>query len=115
MQVTAFSSLGSPGYVALGLAKPEDSAFNEQCVKEIAEKHGKSCAQVLLRWGVQRGIAIIPKSVKEERQIENRNVFDFTLDSDEMKALTGLNKNKRFADPGYYCEAFFNTFYPIYE
>jgi len=70
---------------------------------------------VVLRWGVQRGTAIIPKTSKVERMVENISLFDFQLTQEEMTQISGLNKNRRFNDPGFFCEVAFNTFFPIYE
>ena len=67
MAVTAFSNLGASSYVELGLGKPEESVLEETIVKEIAAAHGKSPAQVALRWGVQRGTQIIPKTTSVAR------------------------------------------------
>lgn len=61
----------------------------------IAEAHGKSPAQVLLRWGLQHGRSVIPKSTKRHRIAENIDVFDFELTADEMKALDGLETGRR--------------------
>merc|ERR1719263_606786 len=77
--VTGFSNLGAGSYVELGMATQNDSCLNEEVVKEIATKHGKTPAQVVLRWGVQRGTAIIPKSSNAGRLAENINIFDFNL------------------------------------
>ena len=68
-----------------------------------------------MRWGVQRGCAIIPKTSKVERMTENLSIFDFELSKQEMSDISALNMNKRFNDPGDFCEAAFNTFYPIYD
>jgi len=68
-----------------------------------------------LRWAVQRGTAVIPKSVKPERMAENINIQGFILDDEQMKAISSLNKNRRFNDPGHFCQAAFSTFFPIYE
>jgi len=76
---------------------------------------GRTPAQVVLRWGVQRGTAIIPKTTKPERMLENRNIFDFELSEQEMSEISALNENRRFNDPGDFCEAAFNTFFPIYD
>jgi D-xylose reductase len=70
---------------------------------------------VVLRWAVQRGTAIIPKTSKVERLVENIDLFNFSLSVEEMDSIGGLNKNKRFNDPGHFCEIAFNTFFPIYE
>ncbi|MGO4182720.1 aldo/keto reductase [Paenibacillus sp. TAF43_2] len=64
-------------------------------LKEIAEKHNKSIAQVILRWDLQHGIVTIPKSTKEHRIIENCNVFDFELSESELSRIDALNQNLR--------------------
>lgn len=67
---------------------------------ELAQKYGKSPAQIVLRWDLQNGVVTIPKSITESRIIENSNVFDFELSSDDMERISGLNQNKRFGpDP----------------
>lgn len=63
-------------------------------LKQIAKKHGKTVAQVILRWHLQRGIVVIPKSTHNERMEENFNVFDFTLDEEDMSAIAALDKNE---------------------
>ena len=75
MHVTAFSPLGSAGYVEMGWTKPTEGAINEPCVKAAAEAHGVTPGQVLLRWAVQRGTSAIPKTSKPERLSENIDVF----------------------------------------
>lgn len=64
-------------------------------LKEIANKHGKSTAQVILRWDLQSEIVTIPKSVKEHRIVENASIFDFELSQDDMAKIDALNKNHR--------------------
>lgn len=63
----AFSCLASSSYVEIDMAKPEDSLMSNDVIKGLAAKYKKTEAQVLLRWGVQRGTTVIPKSVKPER------------------------------------------------
>ncbi|MGN0689858.1 MAG: aldo/keto reductase [Oscillospiraceae bacterium] len=63
-------------------------------VKIIAEKHGKTPAQVVLRQHIQRGIVIIPKSIHKERMIENIDIFDFELTAEEMEQLKSFDENK---------------------
>jgi len=112
---TAFSPLGAASYFSLGMATPEDSVLNQPAVRDIASRHGKTPAQVVLRWGVQRGTAVIPKSSRPERLRENIAIFDFELSTGEMGVISSLNCNRRFNDPGEFCEKAFNTFFPIYE
>ncbi|MFB5677387.1 aldo/keto reductase [Paenibacillus terreus] len=64
-------------------------------LKEIADKHGKSTAQVILRWDLQNEIVTIPKSIKEHRIIENADVFDFELSAEDMDKINALNQNHR--------------------
>jgi len=113
--VTAFSPLGALSYVELEMAEQQESVLQQEVVIAAAERHGKTPAQVVLRWGVQRDTAIIPKTSKPERMLENLNIFDFELTADEMQGISNLNANRRFNDPGVFCEVAFNTFYPIYD
>ena len=112
---TAFSPLGAQSYFSLGMADPSEAVMGHAVVKEIAQATGKTAAQVLLRWGVQRGAAVIPKTSIPERMEENINIFDFTLTDVQMKAISALDQGRRFNDPGHFGEAAFNTFLPIYE
>lgn len=69
-------------------------------LKEIAEKHGKSPAQVVLRWDIQNGVITIPKTTTSSRLIENSQIFDFELSAEEMSQISALNRNQRFgSDP----------------
>ena len=113
--VTAFSPLGAPSYVPLGMAKETDSLLINQDILEIADVVQRTPAQVLLRWGVQRGTAVVPKTSQPKRLKENISLFDFSLSEEQMLIIDGLNKNHRFNDPGDFCEQAFNTFFPIYE
>ena len=113
--VTAFSPLGAGSYLSLKMAEQGESVLEERLVQEIAKGHGKSAAQVVLRWGVQRGTAVIPKTGQAARLKENISIFDFALAEEEMQAMSGLNRNRRFNDPGHFCEEAFGTFCPIYE
>jgi D-xylose reductase len=115
IQVTAFSPLGALSYLELDMAGASESVLEQAVVKQAAQRLGKTEAQVVLRWGVQRGNAIIPKTSRPERLIENLDIFDFKLTSEEMDGISALNSNRRFNDPGHFCEAAFNTFYPIYD
>lgn len=92
--VTAYSPIGSPGSkwltLVTGVELPDLLSIPE--VKQIAEKHNKTAAQVLLRHTVQRGIIVIPKSSNPKRIVQNIDIFDFTLDAKDMATLDGLDK-----------------------
>jgi D-xylose reductase len=113
--VTAYSPLGASSYVPLGMASSDENVLTEPVVVETARKHGKSPAQVLLRWGIQRGTSVIPKTSRPERLVENLAIHDFRLSDAESTAISTLNRNRRFNDPGVFCEAAFGSFFPIYE
>ena len=86
--VTAWSPLGRGG------------VLQDEMIVKIAEKYGKSAAQVVLRWHLQHDILVIPKSVTPSRIEENANIFDFALSSEDMKVIDSLNRNQRFGkDP----------------
>jgi len=74
--------------------------LNDPVIVEMAEKHQKSPAQIILRWDLQNEVVTIPKSIKEARIIENANIFDFELTSEDMDKISALNKNERIGpDP----------------
>lgn len=65
--------------------------FENEVLKRIGQKYGKTTAQVMLRWHIQRGVIVIPKSVHKKRMIENINIFDFILDEDDMKQIAEMD------------------------
>ena len=72
------------------------SLFADESIKRIAEAHGKTPAQVILRWHVQAGYVTIPGSKNPLHIRENINIFDFELSDDEMKTMNGLDRDRRF-------------------
>lgn len=82
----------------LGAGKSD--ILSNSVITQIAEKYGKTSAQIVLRWHLDRGFIVIPKSVRKERQIENFNIMDFRLTDEEVQSISALNKDKRLgADP----------------
>lgn len=69
--------------------------LDNEVLKAIGAKYGKSTAQVIIRWDLQHGIVTIPKSSNPKRIVENANVFDFELTAEEMKQIDGLNQDQR--------------------
>ena len=66
--------------------------FNDEVLNKIGEKYGKSAAQVILRWDIQRGIAVIPKSTHVERMKQNLDIFNFVLSEEDMKAIAAIDR-----------------------
>jgi len=75
-------------------AEGKHDIFTNETIKEIADKYNKSNGQVILRWLLQRGIVVIPKSVHKNRMEENINVFDFKLTDDDMNIMSSLDKGE---------------------
>ena len=73
------------------MAEGKHGIFTHPVLTEIGQKYGKTAAQVALRWNVQRGVVIIPKSIHKERMEENLNIWDFTLSKEDMAAIAGLD------------------------
>ncbi|MBT2501710.1 aldo/keto reductase [Curtobacterium sp. ISL-83] len=69
----------------------EKTPLTDPTIVAIAERHGKTSAQVMLRWHIQEGRSAIPKSVRRERIIENLNVFDFTMTDEELRSIDRLH------------------------
>ncbi|XP_071041148.1 aldo-keto reductase family 1 member A1 [Parasteatoda tepidariorum] len=90
---TAYAPLGSP-YRAPG--DEEVRLLDDPSLKPLCEKHGKTPAQVLLRYLIQRRIIVIPKSTNEKRLKENIDVFDFTLQEPDMDALKCIDRRRRY-------------------
>lgn len=74
--------------------------LRDSVILQLAKLHGKTPAQVVLRWHIQHGLIAIPKTVTPQRIAENLNIFDFELTADDMRAIDGLNQDKRIGpDP----------------
>lgn len=71
-----------------------NGTFNDPLLLDIAKKHGKTTAQVMLRWNIQRGVIVIPKSVHKERIEQNFDVWDFSLDDADMARIASLDRGK---------------------
>lgn len=87
MAVEAWYPLGGRGH--------QKELLNDPVLVEIAARHGKSVAQVILRWDLQRGVVVIPGSSNPEHMKENISIFDFELTPEEMKQIETLNRNEK--------------------
>ncbi|KAJ9192432.1 hypothetical protein DTO166G4_2970 [Paecilomyces variotii] len=101
LRVTAYSSFGPLSFLEFHMENADNCPrlFDSPVVQQIAAKHGKSAAQVLLRWSTQQDISVIPKSDKPYRLAENLNVLEWDLEEADIKAISALDKNLRFNDP----------------
>lgn len=99
--VTAYSSFGPQSFIELGWDKAMDTPllFEHDVITAAAKKHGKTPAQVLLRWATQRGISVIPKSNNQARLQQNLEVTSFDLEQSEIDAISALDRNLRFNNP----------------
>jgi len=99
--VTAYSSFGPQSFIELDWQKAHDTPvlFKNPVIVAAAKKHGRTPAQVLLRWATQRGLAVIPKSNNQTRLEENLRVTDFDLSEEEVSDISGLDRNIRFNNP----------------
>mmetsp|Transcript_14637 Transcript_14637/g.41587 ORF Transcript_14637/g.41587 Transcript_14637/m.41587 type:complete len:339 (+) Transcript_14637:152-1168(+) len=113
--VTAYSNLGAGSYVELGGATMEESCLENDVVINIGKAHGRTPAQIVLRWAVQRGTAVIPKTTKAERLVQNASLFDFALTKEEMTAINHLDRKRRFNDSAVYTDVVFNCYCPIFD
>ncbi len=73
------------------LAEGRNNLFTNPLLSEIASSHGRSVAQVVLRWLIQRDVVVIPKSVRRDRMIENLDLFDFALSDTDMARIATLD------------------------
>lgn len=86
IQVEAYSPFGRGNIV--------QELMSNKMLQEIAHYHRKTVGQVVLRWIVQQGIVVIPRSTNEQRLNDNLNLFDFVLDDAEMEAIDSMNENR---------------------
>lgn len=101
--MTAYSSFGPQGFLELKMPKAvhATSLFMQPVITQIADDHNKTQAEVLLKWAVQRGLAIIPKADDVRLQEQNLRVGDgsWRLSDEEMERINGLDMGLRFNDP----------------
>lgn len=77
-------------------AEGQNGIFTNKVLKSIGDKYGKTPAQVILRWLIERNVIVIPKTTRKERMVENFSVFDFTLSADDKAKIAKLDENKTY-------------------
>lgn len=100
--VTAYSSLGSKGRSANAATDAAPDLFEHEVILAIAERHGASAAQILLAWGMARGLAVIPKSTKRARLEENYAAADIELTAGDLTEIASLERGSRFVDGSFW-------------
>ncbi len=100
--VTAYSPLGSKDRAAFVRSENEPSLLDNTIINEIAKKHGVSPAQVLIKWQLQRNVIVIPKSVNPARLKENFDSQFVTLDDEDVKKISSLDKNFRYVNGSFF-------------
>lgn len=80
------------------LSQGKSNLLDEEILKDIGDKYGKTPAQIALKWNIERGTMVLVKSTNPGRIKENISIFDFNLDDSDMHALTSLDKNTRFSN-----------------
>jgi D-xylose reductase len=102
--VTAYSSFGPTGFIETNMdsAKTAAPLMQHDRIKAIAEKHGKTPAQILLRWATQRGLAVIPKTSRPDVMAQNLDCFSFDLDQADNDGIAKLELNLKFNKPTNY-------------
>ncbi|KAI8377977.1 xylose reductase [Radiomyces spectabilis] len=99
IHITAYSSFGPISYLEMSeQAKNTKPLLDHDVIKSIASKHGKTTGQVLLRWAVQRDVAVIPKSMNMDRMKSNLDVFSWSLDDDDLAKIADMDIGLRFND-----------------
>ncbi|KAK4878423.1 hypothetical protein RN001_010929 [Aquatica leii] len=91
----------SVGYCPLGQGTSTSAVFDEKVI-EIGKKYQKTAAQIVLNYLVSLGVSVIPKTVNKTRMIENLNIFDFTLDEEDLRYMVSLNTNERICNVMYF-------------
>jgi len=111
ISVTAYTSMGPKSFLWNQLPeayhvrpKAATPLFDNEVIKRIARRAARSTAQVLLRWAVQRGIAVIPKSIDNVRAKQNFEILDFNLTKEEIEEINALDQGLRFNDPGFWLD-----------
>ena len=98
--VTAYSPLGSGDRPASMKAADEPRLLDDRAVQTIAERHHATPAQVLIRWAIERGLSVLPKSVQAQRLRENLAAAELSLSTEDMQALTALDRGYRYLPGG---------------
>ena len=91
MPIIGFGVFQIPQDQTQAAVEGRNHLFSDPVLTAIAEAHGKSVAQVVLRWLVQRDVVVIPKSVRPDRMAQNLDIFDFALTDDELKQIATLD------------------------
>jgi alcohol dehydrogenase (NADP+) len=101
--MTAYSPLGSADRPANRIADEEPKLFENAIINKVAKELGCSAAQVMLAWAVNRNTSVIPKSVNEDRLVQNFAAADIELSKEQMTELASINMDYRFIKGDFWC------------
>ncbi|SHN08030.1 alcohol dehydrogenase (NADP+) [Cyclobacterium lianum] len=104
INVTAYSPLGSADRPSARKKDSDPVLMQEEAVRKIAERHGKTEAQILIAWSLHRDVAVIPKSVNKERIEQNLEAADVRLEDSDVRAISGLSTSHRYIDGTFFTE-----------
>ncbi|MBN2314405.1 MAG: aldo/keto reductase [Sedimentisphaerales bacterium] len=102
IHITAYSPLGSPDRPDFLKAESEPILLEDSTIARIAERRGATPAQVLISWAIHRGTVVIPKSVNPVRMKENLDAADVSLTKEDMKEISGIDRNRRYVDGAFW-------------
>ena len=99
--VTAYSSFGPASFLEFNMdhASKLTPLMEDNTIKTIADKYGKAPSQVLLRWATQRGLAVIPKTTRQDAMASNLTNTEFDLSEEDIATISGFNRGIRFNQP----------------
>jgi len=100
---TAYSPIGAPGRPDTPKNQEDPVVLEDPVIKELADAYSCTPAPLVLRWGLQRGTVVIPKTVKEHRALENLKALDIELDTSAMQRIQALDKHYRLYHGAFFC------------
>ncbi|CAM6113411.1 unnamed protein product [Calypogeia fissa] len=110
--VTAYSPFGAPGQP---YSDPNNSVLENPVLKEVAAKHGKSAAQISLRWIIEQGAAVVGKSYNEKRLAQNADIFSWSLDEEDLDKIRGIQTQLKFVPNAFTYKGPYKTYEEFYD
>lgn len=112
IHVTAYSPFGAPGQM---YSDPNHTVLENPVLKEIAAKHGKSTAQISLRWIIEQGASVVGKSYNEKRLAQNADIFSWSLDEEDLEKIRCITIQKKFVSNDFVYNSQYRTYEEFYD